>query len=139
MAQLADIPPVGKFDKIDDIIIGTIKFDGECPIYAVKLDDTHCVVAFSQKCPHMGCSLTSINQNDLPKETENNGIIRCNCHFSSFDLLANGLTIIGPATDWLALRQLRRSAADDQKIEILEWINNGDIGSGIAYGSTSTN
>lgn len=131
---------VGEYIKAvnSDVWLCRIKIIGDIPHYALKINENECVIGISPKCPHMGCKLFPVE--NIPQETLDNALVRCPCHSSCFDLLAQGKTIMGPATEWLPVMQLNRVEDDPGKVELAGWVNSDgatDIGRGIPYGETS--
>ncbi len=121
-----------------DAVLCRLSFSGPSPPNAIKVKEGECLVAFSARCPHMGCTLLPSVGKSLPDDTTTSGLLRCPCHFSCFDLFARGLTVIGPATDWLAQMELRLVAGHPDQVELVGWIRHGDVGRGIPFGKTST-
>ena len=112
------------------------------PAEAVKVSPDEYVVGFSRRCTHMGCRLVADTAagTSRPLPTTD-GLLRCACHASCFDLLASGLVVMGPATDWLPTLQL--TAIPDPKtgattsVRIDGWNTTQSVPYGIPYGGTT--
>lgn len=127
-----------KYEERGEVVLCRVKYSDECPDYAHLLNGNECIIAFSPKCPHMGCSLVSGDKGTASEETQKTGFVRCPCHSSCFDLFARGLTVIGPATDWLAIMQLGPVADDGNQVQLIGWKTFGHAGRGIPFGKTSS-
>lgn len=118
------------------------RIQSHLPAEAVKVSTNEYVVGFGRRCTHMGCRLVAETvagaSQPLPMS---DGLLRCACHASCFDLLASGLVVMGPATDWLPTLQL--TALPDPKsgvitsVRIDGWNSAQSVPYGIPYGGTT--
>ena len=139
-----------KLDHCNDVLLCRLEYPADAPVQygAVRVpgDPSSChpasiIVAYSSRCTHMGCYL-------LPRpECETDGalpegiLLRCPCHWSCFDLGSRGMTVMGPATDWLPQVHLTLSPENSNgpKVRLMGWIERHSVGRGVPYGRTSTN
>lgn len=118
------------------------RIQDQMPSEAVEVAPNEYVVGFGRRCTHMGCRLlieTAAGASQpLPMS---DGLLRCACHASCFDLLASGLVVMGPATDWLPT--LKLTAVPDPKtgaitsIRIDGWNTTRSVPYGIPFGGTT--
>lgn len=144
-------PPTGHYMMLKgvegvlrDALVGTLKMPASLPSGAVPWKDGTCVVGFSRMCPHMGCRLVRNAETpqplrpDAPANDPEQHLLRCQCHFSCFDLFAEGLTVTGPATDWLAMLELRETG--DGKTVTLDtdaaWRTGQTVPFGVPFSAT---
>ena len=87
------------------------------------------LVGYSPVCTHMGCLLVrGTDDHNVAYNTHANGVEElncgpCPCHGTTFDLLKNGLVVLGPATQNLA--QLKLELNDDKtQVRANGWIEN---------------
>jgi Rieske Fe-S protein len=125
-----------------DAFLCRFRIQGQMPVEAVKVAPNECVVGFARRCTHMGCRLLTETaagaSRPLPMP---DGLLRCACHASCFDLLASGLVVMGPATDWLPALQL--TAVPDPKtgaitsVRIDGWSTTRSVPYGIPFAGTT--
>jgi Rieske Fe-S protein len=68
---------------------------------AEALPDGSQVVAFLNVCPHMGCTLIrDAGSSLLSYDPDEKDVVAgpCSCHGSTFDLVRDGLVVLGPST-----------------------------------------
>jgi Rieske Fe-S protein len=100
-------------------------------------DSTDVVLAFSRNCTHLGCNLLRDAPLDHPGMlAEPQGVVRCPCHWSAFDLRRLGLAITGPATDALPQVSLR-ATGNPHEAELLGWVQERAIPYGVPFGVVS--
>ncbi len=89
---------------------------------STELNSDTFVIAFSNTCTHMGCSLIR-NEDSIAYDQENSQIScgPCPCHGTTFDLNKQGLVILGPATQNLPQLLVELSSETDELI-INDWI-----------------
>jgi Rieske Fe-S protein len=88
-ASETDTVPAGSI-SLEDIPVGGGVFVAEPPIVVTQPSEGE-VVAFSSICPHQGCKVNQVFDNQ----------IFCPCHGSIFSAL-DGSVIVGPATEGLS-------------------------------------
>lgn len=90
-----------------DVFLCRLRIAGAQPPGAVQIAPNECVVGFARRCTHMGCRMLPDASAGLSRPLPtSDGLLRCPCHASCFDLRAAGLVVIGPATDWLPMLKL---------------------------------
>ncbi len=124
---------------LDLVLVRLQKADGLPPgAWAVSSDD--CVLAFSRRCTHMGCSLLPESPGADSPLPDAAGLLRCACHSSCFDVAKKGLVVGGPATEWLPIHELRPVLDDTTgqvtAMEHVGWCRWGDVERGVPYGGT---
>jgi Rieske Fe-S protein len=147
-------PQAGHYVMLEDVsgplldaFIGTLRMPAPLPPGAVLWKNGTCVVGFSRLCPHMGCRLVrNVSKSgtsrplrpDVPAGDPEQHLLRCQCHFSCFDLFAEGLAVMGPATDWLAMLDLR-ATGDGQTVTLdtdAPWRTGQSVPFGVPFGAT---
>jgi Rieske Fe-S protein len=118
------------------------RLQGQMPAEAVKVAPNEYVVGFGRRCTHMGCRLLSESAAGASRSLPmSDGLLRCACHTSCFDLFNSGLVVMGPATDWLPTLQL--TAVPDPKIGAITsvridgWNTTQSVPYGIPFGGTT--
>ena len=85
------------------------------------------LIAFSRLCTHMGAHLVADRDDgSVIASIVEEGVIRCPCHLSCFDLTRDGLVVIGQATAPLAQVELAR---ENSGLKLVRWMS-------LAYGET---
>lgn len=88
----------------------------------------------------MGCSLLPEVKGGTGSLPNADGLVRCPCHSSCFDVTRKGLVVGGPATEWLPIRELRpvpdSSTGQITAVELVCWYRWGSVGRGVPYGGT---
>jgi nitrite reductase/ring-hydroxylating ferredoxin subunit len=141
IVSVARLDSAGKYILIpdapfEDVFLCRLQIPGLVPAGAVPIGKGHAVLAFSRKCTHLGCYLVAtLAVGDLPPD----GLIRCKCHASCFDLTAEGLVVVGPATDWLPQVELRPADEPLTKVELVRWIRDRSVPYGVPFAGTSAN
>jgi nitrite reductase/ring-hydroxylating ferredoxin subunit len=82
---------------------------------AIKHPDGGFVVGFSPVCTHMGCLL--VRGDDDPNVVYEGDVATCGpcpCHGTTFDLLKQGLVVLGPATQNLPQLKLETIEIDGE-------------------------
>ena len=104
------------------------------PPGAVPTDtDGQYLVAFSRLCTHMGAHLVAPRHDATdPRSTpiaslRDEGVMRCPCHLTAFDLGADGLVVVGQAT--ARLPRIDLESVNDGKVRLVRKVR-------LAYGET---
>ena len=80
-------------------------------------------VAFSRLCTHMGAHLCAERHAGDPIESiATEGVVRCPCHLTCFDLCHEGLVVIGQATSRLPQIRLERGQPKST-VQFAGWTN----------------
>lgn len=123
-----------------DVVVSRLSFTTELPPGALKVAEDECVIAFSRKCTHMGCSLLPEAKGAALPLPNNSGLVRCPCHSSCFDVVQKGLVVGGPATEYLPIHELRPvfdpTSGQITAVELVGWHRWGSVGRGVPYGGT---
>ena len=61
------------------------------------------IVGYGSPCPHMGCLVGKVSYSASPQKLVSSP---CPCHGSTFDLIKDGLVVLGPATQNLPRLEL---------------------------------
>ena len=130
-------------DSGAEVVLVRLACGDELPPGAVRVTVSDCVVGCSRICTHMGCFLVP-DSGGVPRPAPSpDGVLRCPCHSSCFDLKNKGLVVGGPATEWLPILELRPVLIEgsDEVTEIvpLGWRRWGSVGRGVPYGGTDAN
>jgi Rieske Fe-S protein len=148
MAMVSIPDRVNGYRVIRDVSTGLdgflcrLKFTDDLPPGAIRLSSDECVVAFGRRCTHMGCRLLTDPVGGVTEQMPTtDGVLRCPCHASCFDLLQAGLVVIGPATDWLPMLEL--TAVHDTgsgavvAVDVGNWRMLRSVPFGVPYAGTS--
>ena len=88
------------------------------------------LVAYGPACTHMGCLLVRDDEHDIvyePGDNERAICGPCPCHGTTFDLLKDGLVILGPATQNLPRIKLKLGGPEnDPHVEPDGWFEQED-------------
>ena len=95
------------------------------------------LVAFSNICTHMGCTVVPTAKGLGLEDTYLAG--PCPCHMTTFDLSRGGMTVIGPATEALPQLTLELMEPAQTMVRIAGWIRDRSVPYGLRYGRTSLN
>ena len=120
------------------------RMQGKLPAEAIMITTDDYVIGFGRRCTHMGCHLVAKTAADLSRQLPmSDGLLRCSCHASCFDLHASGLLVMGPATDWLPTLKLTPivdpKTGATTSVRIDGWNTTQSVSYGIPYGGTTAN
>ena len=127
-----------------DAFLCRFRIEGPLPAEAIKITADEYVIGFGRRCTHMGCRLVSETAVGTSRPLPSvDGLLRCSCHLSCFDLSFSGLVVMGPATDWLPTLQLTPVADPTtgviNSVRIDGWNTTRSVPYGIPYGGTTAN
>lgn len=89
-----------------DVFLCRVQIKSVPPPGVIDRGGRQYIVGFSRKCTYLGCTLITEPAARVGELPTKDGLLFCRCHSSCFDLANQGLPVIGPATDCLAMIKL---------------------------------
>jgi len=145
MSDISALDSAGKYLTAEasgfPVFICSLPLRGALPAGAVDTKKGFYLAAYSQTCTHLGCRIlpdTIAGQaGNLPSSDFSDFLVTCRCHFSTFDLLNRGMTVQGPATDFLSQVELRGLDDPLTQVELVGWIRMRSVPYGVPFSGTS--